>query len=334
MKLSGEKSVLEQYYRILENRRLSPETIRGYRYVLTLLARLLASLCGITELEQVTILHLREYVQHLMTEPLTFEKKTTRPKNGKTLAPVSVATHIRRVKTFFDWCYKEELIDKNPATRLESPKVDEEVIETFTVDQIEQMMGSFDLSTVQGFRDYVIILLMLDTGVRRSEVATLKVEDVHDSSILVFGKGRKERQIGLHPEISKLVWKYIQKYRNPKSADEPALFLGAGRGNAGKPITPSGVHWVMERLKVATGIDDVRLSSHTFRHTFACVYLDEGGDLFSLSREMGHTDVKTTERYLKNFTSKNANKHHTSHSPINRIKLRSTRSSKKPNKKE
>ena len=87
------------------------------------------------------------------------------------------------------------------------------------------------------------------------------------------------------------------------------------------------MHWVMDRLKKATGIDEVRLSSHTFRHTFACMYLDEGGDLFSLSREMGHTDVKTTERYLKGFRSKNARMHHTGHSPINRIKLRSVRKS-------
>lgn len=80
---------------------------------------------------------------------------------------------------------------------------------------------------------------------------------------------------------------------------------------------------LMDRLKAATGIDDVRLSSHTFRHTFACMYLDEGGDLFSLSRELGNANLKTTERYLKSFTSRNAMKHHNDHSPINRIKLRS-----------
>jgi integrase/recombinase XerD len=334
MKLAGEKSVLSQYLRVLENRRLSPETIKGYGYVLTLMARLLEKLCGVIELEEVTILHLREYVQYLMTQPIEHEKTYCPPKNGSTLAPVSVATHIRRVKTFFHWCYKEELIDKNPSDRLESPKVDEKIIDTFTEKQIEQMMGAFDLSTTQGFRDYVIILLMLDTGMRRSEVARLEVEGVHDAYISVFGKGRKERQVGLHPDISTLVWKYIHKYRNPANENELGLFLTVASGPyIGKSITSSGVHRVMQHLKKVTGIDEVRLSSHTFRHTFACMYLDEGGDLFSLSREMGHTDVKTTERYLKNFTSKNARKHHTGHSPINRIKLRSTRKTKEPDKK-
>ena len=86
---------------------------------------------------------------------------------------------------------------------------------------------------------------------------------------------------------------------------------------------------LMRRLKRVTGIDDVRLSAHTFRHTFACMYLDAGGDVFSLSREMGHSDIKTTERYLKSFTSKNARMHHDNHSPINSIKLRSQKKPKK-----
>jgi integrase/recombinase XerD len=81
-------------------------------------------------------------------------------------------------------------------------------------------------------------------------------------------------------------------------------------------------------LKEKADIDEVRLSSHTFRHTFACLYLDEGGDLFSLSREMGHSDIKTTQRYLKSFKSRNAIKQHNEHSPLNRIKLRSQRGSK------
>ncbi|WP_220204623.1 tyrosine-type recombinase/integrase [Reticulibacter mediterranei] len=214
------------------------------------------------------------------------------------------------------------MLEKSPAARLEYPQTDEEVIDTFTEFQIEEMLGVFDLSTPGGFRDYVIILLMLDTGIRRSEVARLRVEDIHETYIFVFGK-RKERQVGIHPKISTLLWKYIHKYRRPARPDEPILFLGVGRGHAGHPFGRGGMEGLMRRLKDATGIDDVRLSSHTFRHTFACMYLDEGGDLFSLSRELGHSNIKTTERYLRSFTSKNARKHHNDYSPINRVKLRS-----------
>src|SRR5262249_4476265 len=159
------------------------------------------------------------------TQPIEREKRRHLPRNGSTLSPRSVGDHVRCVKTFFHWCYKEELIVKNPADRLESPKVDEEVIDTFTEEQIEQMMASFDLSMAQGVRDYVIILLMLDTGIRRSEVSMLKVGDVQETYISVFGKGRKERQVGIHPNVSNLLWKYIHKHRKSLQVDEPALFL-------------------------------------------------------------------------------------------------------------
>jgi len=261
-----------------------------------------------------------------LTVPMERKGRGRLPDSGAVLSDSSVCSYVRRWKAFFSWCFKEELIDKNPAIRLESPKVDERVIDAFSVEQIEQMLGVFDLSTDEGFRNYVIIVLMLDTGIRRSEVAALRVEGVHDTYISVFGKGRKERQIGIHPQTSNLLWKYKNKYRRPASPQEPILFLSLSNRNGGKPLGRGGMGHLMRRLKEETGIDEVRLSAHTFRHTFASMYLDEGGDVFSLSRELGHTKVSTTEKYLKSFTSKNARMHHNEYSPINRINLRSQRS--------
>ncbi|HET8845380.1 MAG TPA: tyrosine-type recombinase/integrase [Ktedonobacteraceae bacterium] len=143
-----------------------------------------------------------------------------------------------------------------------------------------------------------------------------------ETYITVFGKGRKERQIGIHPQISNLLWKYIHKYRRPLNPDEPILFLLVSKNRSGLPSGRGGMHGLVSRLKASTGIDEVRLSAHTYRHTFACMYLDGGGDLFGLSRELGHERISTTERYLKSFTSKNAIMQHNEHSPINRIKLR------------
>ncbi len=316
-----------RYYLLnLENRKCSVNTRIAYRVALSMLVSLLASLCGVVELEQVTVLHLRQCVQHLLTVPVERKGRGRLPDSGTVLSDSSVCTYIRRWKAFFSWCFKEELIEKNPAIRLESPKVDERVIDAFSVEQIEQMLSVFDLSTAEGFRNYVIVVLMLDTGIRRSEIVTLRVEDVHETYISVFGKGRKERQIGIHPQTSNLLWKYIHKHRRPAHQDEPALFLSLNKSHGGRPFGRGGMGHLMRSLKEETGIDEVRLSAHTFRHTFASMYLDEGGDVFSLSRELGHTRVSTTEKYLRSFTSRNARMHHNEHSPINRIKLRSQRS--------
>ena len=82
------------------------------------------------------------------------------------------------------------------------------------------MLASCDTNTIVGFRNYVMFLLLLDTGIRVSEFCSLQVVDVHPRYIKVFGKGSKEREIGLHPDVSKLLWKYIQKYRGQSSYGE------------------------------------------------------------------------------------------------------------------
>src|SRR6185437_8063811 len=110
--------------------------------------------------------------------------------------------------------------------------------------------------------------------------------------------------------------------------DEKILFLGIGKG-AGVPLGQGGVKHLMDRLKKATGIDHMRLSAHVFRHTFAKMYLKQGGDLFKLSRELGHSNVKTTQIYLKDFNSFDARKEHNSYSPINRFNLKKQLKNKK-----
>src|SRR5450755_2458151 len=214
---------IDHYLLNIETRRYSVHSQLAYRHSLLVMTRLLAALCHVTDLEQVNILYLRQCVQHLLSAPLEV-KRYRPPENGSTLSPSTVCSYIRRWKAFFSWCFKEELIEKSPATRLEFPQVDEKVLDTFSKEQIEQMFAVFDLSTPAGFRDYVIIVLMIDTGLRRSEVAKLCVEDVHETYLSVFGKGRKERQVGIHPKVSNLLWRYVHKHRRPIAHDETALF--------------------------------------------------------------------------------------------------------------
>lgn len=329
MKLDGEQGTVAHYLMVLEMRNYSPHTLVRYRYGLSILIQLLDSLCQVTELEQVTVLHLRQCVQHVRTAPITPQKSRRPPENGKTLAASSVGSFVRVWKSFFNWCFREELIEKNPVARLETPKEPKKVRPAFSDEQLQAIIDSLDLSTEQGFRDYIILILLTDTGLRRAEVASLRVEDVQVDYIRVLlGKGKKERRVGISPDLSTLLWKYIHKYRHPCIPDEPALFLATGRGNAGNPFGRGGISALMNRLKKLTGIDGVRLSAHTFRHTFSKMYLQEGGDVFSLSRELGHSDIRTTQRYLEDFTSENARKRHTEFSPLNRLKVRTRRTPK------
>ncbi len=327
----------------LNNR--TDNTLTIYQHGLSVLLRLLeqgikdtkGSLLCITELEQVTVFHLRECVR-LLSTPLAFEdgrvdrpayRRGRRPVNGSTLSVTSIRSYVRVWKAFFHWCYQEELIESNIVARLKMPKPEKRVIVAFTEEHIERMIASCDISTGLGFRDYVIVMLLLDTGIRLSEICGLRVGDIHDGYIKVFGKGRKEREVGIYPEVGKLLWKYIHKYRKPANSDEAALFIG----RHGEALQVGGVKQIIERVKEDSGIGGVRVSAHTFRHTFAKMYLDQGGELFKLSRELGHSDIQVTAReYLADFGSSEARKDHNSYSPI--AYLRSKKQKQRKQKKQ
>lgn len=146
-------------------------------------------------------------------------------------------------------------------------------------------------------------------GIRVSELCGLTIEQVHEDYVTVFGKGSKEREVGISPEVRKLPWKYLAQHRRPASPDTREVFLNA----RGQPLTPNGVE--------QAGIEGVRVPAHTFRHTFARMYLERGGEVYKLSRLMGHTDVKTTEKYLKEFTSREARKQQSRFSPLESLDL-------------
>src|SRR5579885_38564 len=319
------REVLKQYLLDCEVRGQTRETLLWYRRRLGFFVTAMEQ-SGVTELEQVQIGHLRQFVQRLMTSKVN-ERHPTKPAQEKTLSLQTVRGYVRSIKTFFSWCVNEELLSANPSARLVQPKAPEYLIPTFSQKHIEIMLASCNQAEPLGFRDYVLLLVFLDTGMRLAALCGLRVGDVHDRYVRVFGKGQKEREIGIHPEVGKLLWKYIHKYRKPADPAEEGLFLG----RYGEPLQLSGVENMFKRLKRKCGLEGVRVSPHTFRHTFAKMYLEQGGELFKLSREMGHSTVQVTEAYLKQFRSTEARQEHTDFSPIGRIDLKKT---KRPNKRK
>jgi len=299
-----------------ENRSLSDGTINLYRRVLGLLMRRLEQDSKVTELEEVRIIHLRQFLSFLLRSDENEKRFPELDRQGK-LAPITVRNYTKMVKAFFKWCMNEELLKVDPSTRLAVPKVPQLVTATFTPEQIEAMLAICDTSKNAGYRDYVLLLTLLDTGMRVSELCSLRISDVHDRHIKVMGKGRKEREIGLHPEVSKLLWKYIHKYRFTTDPNEDHVFLGKKGA-----LTISGIESLFNRIERKSGVTGVRVSPHTVRHTFAKWYLMRGGELFKLSRELGHSGVQITgNTYLGDFNSTNARQDHESFSPIGGLHL-------------
>ncbi len=302
-----------------ELRRRSVNTIRSYRSQLGVVGRWLEGQ-SVVEVEDVTVAHLREF----LVETQHRQASSINPmRHGKAddhaLSPLSLEGYVKVIKVFFNWLFEEEVIDKNPSTRIKKPQGEKKLRVSFSDEHLQALFGICDLETPLGFRDYTMMLVLLDTGVRVEELTKLTVEDVHEGYLTIKGKGRKEREVGVTPVTSKFLWKYVNLHRPAESEDVTALFTNI----RGQRLTPSGVEQVFDKLGEAAELGEtIQVTPHILRHTFARTWLERGGDVYSLSRLMGHSSVKITEIYLEDFKSRQARERHTQFSPLGKLRVR------------
>lgn len=122
-----------------------------------------------------------------------------------------------------------------------------------------------------------------------------------DAYLVVNGKGRKQREVGLGKHSRQQLHRYIYRFR-PHDSGLPDVFVTRDH----KPLRPEALDRMLYKLRDRAGIEGVRVSAHTFRHTYAVSYLKNGGDIYKLSRLLGHTSVVITENYLRAFEARDA----------------------------
>ena len=308
-------------YLLSRKSRCNENTIEWYRQKLAHFCLVLQQEFEVTTLNKVTVTHLRLFVEYMKTTKAC-ENNPYKPTQEGEIRDVTVKGYVQVIKGFFNWCTREELVKKNPAINLDNPKVERYVIKTFSHEQIKAMLGVCDTRSPIGFRDYTIILLLLDTGIRVSEMCGLTLDRVYlavmdQAFIKVMGKGRKEREVGIGSEVAQHLWKYIHVHRQPKSEADQTLFINV----FGEALTLHGVEQMLQEVEKRAGITGVRVSPHTFRHTFARMFLENGGDVYKLSLLLGHSSVMVTENYLKDFESRIARQDQVKHSPVASLNL-------------
>ncbi len=184
--------------------------------------------------------------------------------------------------------------------------------EFLTSDEVKALLRVPDRRTLKGKRDYALLLLMLSSGLRKAEVCSLSIENLttyrNQTVVDVIGKGQKQRRVALTGEVMEAVIDYQKALKNtapcPLAQDtielaaRPLFFTLGERGNtAPAPLTPKAVDCLMRRVKKAALLTK-RITPHTTRHTFATSLLDKGVDLRTVQELLGHSHIRTTERYL------------------------------------
>ncbi len=277
-------------------RNLSPNTITFYSQHLNKFLEFIESNYPDVSLEQIEHTILREYVSGL---------KENHSAGG-------VNHHIKVLKILFKFMIEEGVITENPSRKIPKIKTDQTVIPTFSICQIKAML---EVTKYQmdfpGIRNKTLITLLFDTGCRISELLGIKQDDIQfeEKILIVRGKGGKQRIVPFGDRSLVNLVKYLNR-RNISFGKESVIFLT----KFGDPLTLRMTNKIIERIGKKAKVENVRLSAHTFRHTFAKNWLMNGGDIFSLQKILGHRTLDMVRNYI-NITFKDIQSQHSKFSP-------------------
>lgn len=275
--------VISEYLSALKVAGRSPKTISWYADMLWEFVRFLEREGVRATVADLAPVQVRRWL-------LAIQSRRTRA-----LAPSSMAARVRTVKAFGTWIANELDLPANPVRGVPVPRVPELLVPSLREPDILALLRSLDTGSQQPERDRAIVLLLLDTGLRLSEAANLRIRDVDliEGRCRVMGKGGRERVVPVGRKARRAL-RHCLAGRGRLLPDD-ALFTGRG----GRPLQPRGIQQLIRRLSRRTTLAS-RCSPHVLRHTFARTFLANGGDVFSLQRILGHSpsSLQVTRRYV------------------------------------
>lgn len=283
------KSAVQGFILDCEARRLSENTMDGYAFVLNLF------MDWIGHDTMIATISTKDIKLFLNSFPLVKAK--------------TVLNYHTCLSSLWTFMVNEKITDDHIIQKVRPPKPDKVQVQPFTEMEVKVLFASIEKSrpykrltnthitthsTPDAKKVRAMMAILLDTGMRSSELANLKIEDVNlrDKEIRIYlGKGRKSRTVYFEAKTAKVIWQYLKEYRDRVSPKEP-LFLT----QAGNPMVNDNVNKIINRVGKRAGVNPC--NPHRFRHTFAIFYLRNGGDVITLQKLLGHESRDMTNRYL------------------------------------
>ena len=267
------QDVLMQYLKSLNRRNHSAYTVDNYRRCLLVLGEFL----GNTELEQIQLSHLREWID------LAIEQNPS---------PYTIWTKVVIVRVFFNWCVREGLLSRSPAQQLDKPKLPQRLPKASSDQDIRALLQAAQESS-RSERDIALVYFFLETGARRGAVASLTMGNLflEDGMARVITKGDKEIRLFFGSVTKEAIRKWLE-IRDPQKfrpSVDPKCVFG---------LTGDGIYQILRRLTENSGIQ-CAISPHILRHSSATLRVEQGIDSSSLQQIMGWADIRMAEVYTR-----------------------------------
>ena len=210
----------------------------------------------------------------------------------------TAARNLSTIKGFYSYLLVEGLVNYDPSTELETPKVKRHLPQILSWDEINRLMEAVDSDAALGLRDRAMLELMYATGIRVSECINLQLGDIQlgPGFLRCLGKGGRERVVPVNRIALDCTHSYLERGRPNllKKSSSKHIFLNA----QGRPLTRQGFFFILQKYGDKAGINK-HLSPHTLRHSFATHLLENGADLRVVQELLGHVDISTTQIYTQ-----------------------------------
>ena len=319
---------VDDFINYCEYKGLAAKTYGSYEQTLRLLLIYLKDKYNIKNSAQITERHLKDYIENLKERgkyTVVYNeqsKKTNNPQNrgdfGKKVSLVTINNYIRNMRVYFNYMYDNRLIKVNPVAKIKTVKTPRKVKDYLEDEMFNRLLKCFDLSKFHEYRDYVITQLLFDTGMRLGECLMIRNEtDINfkDRSIFLPAdntKGKKDRYVFFSVQMATELRRWLN-YRD-RYKDSEFCFCTIKGSNLLVRSFESNFSNYGERI----GKKDI--NPHMLRNNFAKRFLMNGGDIYTLSKILGHSSVQVTEQCYLDLKTEDLRRQYQKYSPLMNFK--------------
>lgn len=318
---------IDDFMSYCQSQNLRPKTMQSYEQTLRIFEKYMIEVQQVKEASEVREGHIKEYIQYLSQrgkytvvandQSKAFNHPDNRSDNNKPISIITINNYLRNIKVFFNYLNENHFIKSNPFTRIKrSLENEHKPVEYLSDEEFVNLIRSFDMSKFHEYRDCTICQLLIDTGMRVGETLLIKLSDVDMVRCSIYlppenTKSKKGRMVFYSAEMGKYLKRWLQfkdRYRNSEY-----LFCT----NNGKPLAVNNFEKNFRDYAKKVGIKNAH--PHMLRNNFAKRFLMNGGDIYTLSRLLGHSSVTVTEKAYLDLNEEDLRVNYAPYSPLTRM---------------